>query len=415
MSKHAPDSCPRCSEIFTCKVNAVLQCDCQKISLNYEETQYIREITTWDYDGACLCLTCLQELKNRTQIKMLNFDITATDKSRSAAIQHTLDFKTKPVGSLGVLEQIAFQLALIQETLTLQLNKPTIVIFAGDHGIAKEGVSNYPAEVTPQMVLNFVAGGAAINVLCRQHQLDLHVVDAGVNVDFDPELPLVHQKIAKGTRSYLNESAMSLDQAKEAIQKGAAFAKSLIEQGSNVLGFGEMGIGNTSSASVLMSQLCQIPLAECVGKGTGLNDEQVQHKIDILTQALEKHDNISTPLELLATFGGFEIAQMVGAMLETAANKCTILVDGFICTSAFLVAHALYPDIIDYAIFCHQSDESGHKKMLDVLNAKAILHMNLRLGEGTGCALAFPMIQSAALLMNQMASFESAGVSTSSK
>jgi hypothetical protein len=198
MSKHAPDSCPRCGEIFTCKVNAVLQCDCQKISLNYEETQYIREITTWDYDGACLCLTCLQELKNKTQIKMLNFDIKATDKSRSAAIQHTLDFKTKPVGSLGVLEQIAFQLALIQDSLTLQINKPTIVIFAGDHGIASEGVSNYPAEVTPQMVLNFVAGGAAINVLCRQHQLDLHVVDAGVTLTLTQSYRLYIKRLQKG-------------------------------------------------------------------------------------------------------------------------------------------------------------------------------------------------------------------------
>ncbi len=342
---------------------------------------------------------------------MQTFQIKKVSTEISAEIQHKIDFKTKPTGALGMLEKFALQIALIQQNPSPTLLNPHLVVFAADHGLAREGVSKYPPEVTYQMVLNFVGGGAAINVFSKQNGFKLKVVDAGVMGDFPPTLPIIHQKVGHGTKSSLHESAMTLSEVEKCIELGAKVVQDIFEIGCNVIGFGEMGIGNTSSASLLMSKICDIPLVDCVGRGTGVDDEGLKHKISILATVLNKHQEEESTLQTLANLGGFEIAQMVGAMLQAAQNQMIILVDGFIATSAFLVAHVLEPNVLDYALFCHQSDESGHKRMLEYLNVEAILKLNLRLGEGTGCALAYPIIQSAVNFLNEMASFESAGVS----
>jgi nicotinate-nucleotide--dimethylbenzimidazole phosphoribosyltransferase len=327
-------------------------------------------------------------------------------------LQHKIDFKTKPRGSLGKLEKLALQIGTTQNSLSPVLNKPTIIVFAGDHGIAKAGVSAYPQEVTYQMVMNFLQGGAAINVFTKQHNINLKVVDAGVNFDFGFELNknLINAKIAHGTKSFLQEKAMTETQLQQCFEKGKEIVTQLANEGCNVVGFGEMGIGNTSSATMLMSYLCNLPIEQCVGRGTGLNDEQLQNKIAILKQAKAFHGSIENPKEVLQTFGGFEIAQMCGAMLTAFENNMIILVDGFIASSAFLVAHKINPKIISNAIFCHLSDEFGHQNLLDFLKAEPILKLHMRLGEGTGCAVAYPIIESAVAFLNNMASFESAGV-----
>jgi len=326
-------------------------------------------------------------------------------------LQHKINLKTKPLGALGTLEKIALQIGIIQNTLTPSLKKPTIVVFAADHGIAHEGVSAYPQEVTYQMVLNFLQGGAAINVFCKQHQIDLKVVDAGVNFDFEPHPSLIHAKITKQTQSFLHNPAMTTEQTEWCLQKGREIVENIQQEGSNVMGFGEMGIGNTSSASLLMSVLCDLPLQKCVGRGTGVNDEQLQRKIEILEKAKSQH-NTNNAFETLQTFGGFEIAQMCGAMLAAYEKNMLILVDGFIASSAFLVAYYFNPEILKNAVFCHLSDEFGHKNMLDFMGVEPLLNLQMRLGEGTGCAVAYPLIQSAVSFLNEMASFESAGVTS---
>jgi nicotinate-nucleotide--dimethylbenzimidazole phosphoribosyltransferase len=325
-------------------------------------------------------------------------------------LQHKINSKTKPIGALGMLEKLALQIGTIQNTLTPSLKKPTIIVFAGDHGIANEGVSAYPQEVTYQMVMNFLHGGAAINVFSTQHGINLKIVDAGVNFDFDKYENLINAKIDKGTKSFLHQKAMTETQLLQCFEKGKEIVTQLANEGCNVVGFGEMGIGNTSSASMLMSYLCNLPIEQCVGRGTGLNDEQLQYKIAILKQAKAFHGNIENPKEVLQTFAGFEMAQMYAAMLTAHENNMIILVDGFIASNAFLVAYKINPLIKNNAIFCHLSDESGHQHLLNFLQAEPILKLNMRLGEGTGCAIAYPIIESAVAFLNNMASFESAGV-----
>ncbi|MCS6795554.1 MAG: nicotinate-nucleotide--dimethylbenzimidazole phosphoribosyltransferase [Raineya sp.] len=326
-------------------------------------------------------------------------------------LRQKIDNKTKPLGALGKLEKLAFQVGRVQNTLSPTLQNPTIVVFAGDHGIAQAGVSAYPQEVTYQMVLNFLRGGAAINVFCRQNHLALHIVDAGVKQDFQPQNNLIIAKAGYGTRNFLHKKAMSKQELDFCLAKGAEIVKKIAENGCNVIGFGEMGIGNTSAASMLMSYLCNLPLEKCVGKGTGVSEERFLQKIQVLQKAQNLHQNLSEPLDILQTFAGFEMVQMCGAMLEAYRQNMLILVDGFIATSVFLVAKFLEPTIQQNAIFCHQSSEAGHKLMLDFLQAEPLLHLDMRLGEGTGCAVAFPIIQSAVNFLNEMASFESAGVS----
>lgn len=338
---------------------------------------------------------------------MKKIKIAPLSRSLAKKLQQKIDNKTKPLGSLGCLEDIALEIGLIQNTLSPTLH-PHLLLFAGDHGIVEEGVSAYPQEVTQQMVFNFLNKGAAINVFCEQNKIPITIVDAGVNFNFSPKLPLIHNKIALGTKNFLNEPAMTEAEANECLKKGAAVVDSL--PSCNIIGFGEMGIGNTSSASVLMHLLCNIPLKECVGKGAGLDNKKIQHKISTLKKAVARHRPTNT-LEILATFGGFEIAQLCGAMLRCAGKRKIILVDGFISTAAFLTAYTLAPHIKQYAFFSHQSDEQGHKKMLHYLNATPLLQLRMRLGEGTGAALSFPLLQASVNFLTEMSSFAAAHVS----
>ncbi|MCO5230010.1 MAG: nicotinate-nucleotide--dimethylbenzimidazole phosphoribosyltransferase [Chitinophagales bacterium] len=326
-------------------------------------------------------------------------------------LQQKIDSKTKPIGSLGFLEELAIQIGIIQNTTSPHLSNPTIIVFAADHGIAIEGVSAYPQEVTYQMVSNFLQGGAAINVFSAQNDIRLKIVDSGVNYNFVNDNRLIHSKIANGTKSFLTQKAMSQEQLKDCFEKTKPLIDDIAQKGCNIIGFGEMGIGNTSSASMIMSYLCNLPLEECIGRGTGVNDEQFSKKIAILKQAQAFHGSMTSPEDVLQTFGGFEIAQMCAAMLSAYQNNMIILVDGFIASAAFLVAYKINSQIISHAVFCHLSDENGHKNLLNHLNARPILHLNMRLGEGTGCAVAYPIIKSALSFLNNMASFEDAGVS----
>lgn len=319
-----------------------------------------------------------------------------------------IDHKTKPRGSLGRLEVLARQLGLIQQTLRPELSQPAILIFAADHGVVAEGVSAYPQSVTWQMVENFLAGGAAINVLARQQEITLRVVDAGVNHDFGARDGLIDRKVRLGTRNFVLEAAMTSEECERAVQHGMTLVDELP---GNVLGFGEMGIGNTTAAAALMHRLTGVPVNECVGAGTGLDAKGVAHKSAVIECALTRHAAARTPLAALAAVGGLEIAMMVGAMLRAAEQRRVLLIDGFIVSSALLVAARLQPAILGYCVFCHCSDEQGHRRMLDELGAQPVLDLGLRLGEGTGCALAWPLVQAAALFLYEMATFGSAQVS----
>ncbi len=343
---------------------------------------------------------------------MKHFSIEKLDYSLVGDLREKIDQKTKPLGALGQLEEVALQVGLIQRTFNPKLRKPTIVVFAADHGITASGVSAYPKEVTQQMVLNFLQGGAAINVFCRQNNIDILIVDAGIDFEFPSSSYLIHAKVAKGTKNFLYEKAMTHPQAEQAIEQGAKIVRDIFKRGTNTIGFGDMGIGNTTSASVMMHLLTGLPLTHCVGRGAGLDDRQLQHKISILKEALEKHKTVPhDPEEVLTTFGGFEIAMMCGGYLQAAELKMVILIDGFIATVAFLLAYHFYPELLDYAIFCHQSEEMGHAHLLKFFQVKPLLDLNMRLGEGTGVALAFPIVLSAVNFLNEMASFASAGVS----
>lgn len=339
-------------------------------------------------------------------------DIAPINVEIKPKLLQAINNKTKPLASLGALEAIALQVGQIQDSMTPTLSRPVALVFAGDHGIVEEGVSPYPQAVTAQMVLNFLAGGAAINVFAKQHNVVLRVIDSGVNFDFKKKQNLVHAKIARGTKNFLRHPAMTVIQCEHAMTLGQAFVNKEIDAGTNIIAFGEMGIGNTSSASCLMSLLCDLPISKCVGRGTGLNDTGLMKKTKVLRRALNHHAlKDPLPIDVLATFGGFEIAMMAGAMLAAAQRKSVLLIDGFIATSALLVVVKMQPNILQYCIFSHCSDESGHQQMLDYLKVKPLLNLGLRLGEGTGAVLAYPLVQSAVNFLNEMASFERAGVS----
>ena len=342
------------------------------------------------------------------------FNITRPDQGLAATLQHKIDQKTKPLGALGQLEALARKVGLIQQSLTPQLAQPQMLVFAGDHGAAKAGVSAFPQDVTWQMVENFLAGGAAINVFARQNGLALSVVDAGVAHEFGSRPGLIDAKVAAGTASYIDQPAMSPDQCAAAIARGADIVRGLAASGCSVVGFGEMGIGNTASASLITHCLTGVSLAECVGRGTGLDDAGLARKQGLLEKALERYRNAGgsdDALAVLAEFGGFEIAMMVGAMLAAAEAKMVLLIDGFIVSSAALTAARLFPAFTDYCVFCHRSAEPGHQAQLQAMQAEPLLDLGLRLGEGTGAALAYPLVRAALAFLNEMASFESAGVS----
>lgn len=333
------------------------------------------------------------------------------DVALKESLQRKIDGKTKPLGALGRLERLALQVGQVQGTLAPSLRSPEMLVFAGDHGVAAAGVSPFPQEVTRQMVLNFMAGGAAINVFAKQNGMAVRVVDAGVNHDFGFVDGLIAAKIGYGTRNFLEAPAMTRADCESAIAKGAEIAAAEIAQGCNVLGFGEMGIGNTSAAAILTSKLCGLPIEQCVGRGTGLDDAGLSKKQALLSAAITKHPEVTASLEVLATFGGFEIAMMAGAMLAAAERRALLLIDGYIATSALLVAASLYPAIKDYCVFAHESGEPGHARQLAWLGVEPLLSLDMRLGEGTGAALAYPLVQAAVNFLNDMASFESAGVS----
>jgi len=346
----------------------------------------------------------------------MTFTIQHVSKQFDEQIQAKIDGKTKPLGALGQLEIIAKNLARVQAMVTnkvepLVISCPSLIIFAGDHGIASEGVSIAPSEVTGQMVANFAMGGAAINVFCRQLGWQLSVVDAGILNEPEAKLNVINQRLGRITQPLHQAPAMTL----ATVEQGFAMAKDLIKQtkenGSNLIAFGEMGIGNTTSASAIMAAIMQISAEETVGKGTGISDDVVLKKQKVVAQALKlHHDKLAEPMQVLACLGGFEIVQITGAMLAAAEENMSVLVDGFICTAAAMIAIKINPAVKDYMIFAHCSGEQGHKKMLKWLEVEPLLNLGLRLGEGTGGALALPLIQAGVAFYNDMASFEQADV-----
>lgn len=330
------------------------------------------------------------------------------DAELGHALDAAINNKTKPLGSLGVLESLAKQIGLIQHTTQPAVKNPAIFVFAADHGVVAENISAYPQSVTWQMVENFLAGGAAINVFARQNDCAIHVVDAGVNHSFAPRDALVDRKVGFGTRNFAIEPAMTSAECNAALKHGMSLIDGI---DSTVVGFGEMGIGNTTSAAALMHKLSGIPVEECVGAGTGLSSEGVLHKQRVIENAVKHHANVNSTMEILATFGGFEIAMMVGAMLRAAELRKVLLIDGFIVTSAAMLAIRLQPALRDYCVFSHCSDENGHRRMLRFLDARPLLQLGMRLGEGTGSALALPLLHAAVNFLEQMATFQSASVS----
>ena len=329
-------------------------------------------------------------------------------------LQHKIDQKTKPLGALGRIETLALQIGLIQGTDSPALLEPQMVVCAGDHGLAARGVSAFPSDVTWQMVENFLAGGAAVSVLARQHGLALTVVDCGVARDIaarpcTPGQPqLLLRKVAPGTQDASQGPAMGLAQCEAALQNGMDVVRGL--PGNAVL-LGEMGIGNTSVASLLLARLAGLPIAECTGAGTGLDAAGIARKCAVLQQALDANAGATEPLAALAALGGFEVATLVGAVLQAAAERRVIVVDGFITSAAVLVASRLQPHVLQRCVFAHRSGERAHGLMLEQMQAEPLLDLGLRLGEGSGAALAWPLLQSACAILREMASFEAAGVS----
>jgi len=335
---------------------------------------------------------------------------STADAALESSLRHKIDHKTKPLGALGLLETLALQLGLVQRSESPVLHQPQMVVFAADHGIAAEGVSAYPQTVTVQMVGNMLAGGAAINVFARQHGFALQVVDAGVAAELPAHPQLQARKIAMGTKNLCHEAAMSRPQAQAALAAGMQVVQALP---GNVVAFGEMGIANTSPAALLLARLTGASIEDATGRGTGLDDAQLRHKQAVLARALKRHPATQPfdAVDELAALGGFEIAMIAGAMLQAASERRVVLVDGFIAGSSALVAQALVPQVLDYFVFCHRSLETGHRLLLAHFKARPLLELDLRLGEGTGALLAWPLVQSAANFLNEMASFESAGVS----
>ena len=333
------------------------------------------------------------------------------DAALASALQAAIDNKTKPQGSLGVLEFVAHRIGLIQQSHTPRIDRTAVVVFAADHGVVAENISAYPQSVTWQMVENFLQQGAAINVFARQNDCALHIVDAGVNHEFGEREGLISRKLGPGTRNFAKEPAMSAAQCEQALQHGMDLVAAMSV---DVLGFGEMGIGNTTAAAAIMHKITGIAVAECVGAGTGLAADGIRHKQQVIEQAVALHAGAEDPLDILRTFGGFEIAMIAGAMLKAAERRMVLLIDGFIVTSALLVAAKLQPDILDYCLFSHCSDEHGHRRMLQHLDARPLMQLDLRLGEGTGSALALPLLHAAVNFLVQMATFSSAQVSEKS-
>ena len=349
---------------------------------------------------------------------MKSFDIHPVNRSLEQAIQAKIDNLNKPKGSLGRLEELAMQVCLVQQTLEPSLAHPCHLLLGGDHGIEREGVSVSPREVTWQQMINFTHGGGGVNMFCRQHGFKLRIVDVGVDYDLSGVPGIIDRKIARGTKNFLNEPAMSEEEFDKAIQVGAELVDDCIAEGCRILSIGEMGIANTSPSSIWMHLFGNIPLKDCIGAGAGLNNDGIRHKYEVLKLAVgnwqlavSTNPKLTANSEkLIAYFGGFEMIAAIGAMLRAAEQHLVILIDGFIMTACAVAAIRLYPASQDYMIFTHCGDESGHKMMLDIVDAKPLLHLGLRLGEGTGALCAFPIVDSAVRMMNEMNNFQNAKI-----
>ena len=348
------------------------------------------------------------------QILELVKKIEKTDNTLKMEAQKKIDFKTKPVGSLGMLESIAVKMSQIRQSLNPDIKSKAMFVFAGDHGIASEGVSAFPAEVTPQMVLNFLNGGAAINVLCRHNNIGISIVDMGVNFDFNKAEGLIDRKIAMGTRNFLKGEAMTETEALRALQAGAdVFFESAKSTGLDLAGVGDMGIGNTTSSSAIISAVTGLAPDKTTGRGTGIDDEKLKAKIKMIETALSIHKpDRNNPLDILKKIGGFEIAGIAGAILASAFSRTPIVIDGIISTAAALIAYKFNPNVSDYIFAGHKSVEIGQKAALELMRLSPILQLDMRLGEGTGAALAMNIIEASCRIMREMASFEEAGVSS---
>ena len=344
---------------------------------------------------------------------MQEFNIQPVNREMQAAIQQKIDNLNKPKGSLGRLEELAMQVCLIQQTLEPSTAHPCHLLLGGDHGIEREGVSVSPREVTWQQMINFTRGGGGVNMFCRQHDFKLLIVDVGVDYDLSNVSGIINRKIARGTKNFLYEPAMSEEEFDRAIAVGVDLTDACIAEGCRVLSIGEMGIANTSPSSIWMHLFGNIPLEECIGAGAGLDTPGIRHKYEVLSQAVEHYHHWSenqSQVAPLRYFGGFEMVAAIGAMLRAAEQHLIILVDGFIMTACAIAAVQLYPAAQDYMVFTHCGDESGHKRMLDIVDAKPLLHLGLRLGEGTGALCAFPIIDSAVRMMNEMNNFDNAKI-----
>lgn len=344
---------------------------------------------------------------------MIQFNIKSTEKSLQTAILHKIDNLNKPKGSLGRLEELAMQICLIQQTLEPSLAHPCHLLLGGDHGIEREGVSVSPREVTWQQMINFTHGGGGVNMFCRQHGFKLRIVDVGVDYDLSNIEGIIHRKIARGTKNFLYEPAMSEKEFDQAIQIGCDLVDDCIAEGCRILSIGEMGIANTSPSSIWMHLFTGIPLEECIGAGAGLDTTGIRHKYEVLSNALANYQATThhpTTITHIRHFGGYEMIAAIGAMLKAAEKHLVILIDGFIMTACALAAIQLYPAAKDYMIFTHCGDESGHKRMLDAMGANALLNLGLRLGEGTGALCAFPIVDSAVRMMNEMNNFDNARI-----
>ncbi|HBN62911.1 MULTISPECIES: nicotinate-nucleotide--dimethylbenzimidazole phosphoribosyltransferase [Duncaniella] len=341
----------------------------------------------------------------------MTFSIQPVDTALKAAVTDKIDNLTKPKGSLGRLEELAARICLIQQTLTPELRHPHNVLFAADHGVIAEGVSVSPKEVTWQQLGHFSKGGAGINFLCDQHGFRLVLVDAGVDYDIPAGHGIIDKKVRKSTRNFRHEAAMTAGEFRLCLERGAEVIDEIHDStGCNIVSFGEMGSGNTSSSSMWMHLFTGIPLKQCIGAGAGLDSAGIRHKYEVLSDALSRYDGDDSVESKMAWFGGYEMVMAVGAMLRAAELGMVIIVDGFIMTSCILAASRLYPAVLDYAVFGHQGDESGHKLMLENLGVRALLHLDLRLGEGSGAVCAYPIIESAVRMINHMDSFKDVNV-----
>ena len=341
---------------------------------------------------------------------MRAFKIERPDQTLRPAIQTKIDNLNKPKGSLGTLEELAMQFCLIQQTLTPSLSHPCHLLLGADHGIEREGVSVSPREVTWQQMVNFTRGGGGCNMFCRQHGFKMRVVDVGVDYDLTKVPGIIDRKIARGTRDFLYEPAMTEDEYERALSVGSGLVDDCHAEGCRVLSIGEMGIGNTSPSSIWMSLFCNIPLDECIGAGAGLGDEGIRHKREVLHRALDEYRRSASHISPLRYFGGFEMIAAIGAMLRAAELHLVILIDGFIMTACALAAIKLCPAVQDYMVFAHSGDESGHRRMLDAMGARPLLSLGLRLGEGTGALCAFPILDSSVRMINEMNNFDNANI-----